>query len=257
VLVPKYEIGRPARPTTPRRQDRTDVAVGEIADVGGVVTDATWGDGVAWHAPETVIDGIVVRKKSGTPASHAVVSLVGTSDSVSTDSTGRFHFVVIPGKYELTAADTLLRDFASNRAIRATVVAERDKVTTIQIRVDELADMLARACRGQPVRDKTSVIVGGLKMTARQSPHLPANTHVIATWQAEFGIPSVIGVSVTERKVDSPVDERGRFLVCGVARRRPIHLQLALGDADALADTTIWVYDSTAVHPVVWPVRAP
>jgi len=62
-----------------------------------------------------------------------------------------------------------------------------------------------------------------------------------------------VAVNGAEQRVD--LDDAGHFVVCGVARERPIHLRYMEGER--FADTTVITAD-TLMHPVEWrPMVSP
>jgi hypothetical protein len=93
-----------------------------------------------------------------------------------------------------------------------------------------------------------------------------ANTSALELWEqaqatynngspvsSENGVGRAIAVNGADQQVD--MDDQGHFVVCGVARGRPIHLRYMEGMR--FADTTIVVGD-TLLHPMEWrPVLPP
>ena len=238
------------------RQDREDVRVAEIVESGGSVPTATWADGVTWRSPATMIEGVVTRRNTGVPVSHVTLSLLGATDSATTDSAGHFRLEVIPGKYTIVANDPLLSEYAAEhaeRTERATVVAQRDQTTPLRVEIEGVADGIGRICRGQTVRDDRSIMLGQI---VTQHGSRTADMRVVGAWQDDYNISAVTGVGVHDSKVDVPVNDGGRFVICGVARGRPIHLRLVLGSGDGIADTTTSVRDSTPTHSFTWRVSA-
>lgn len=235
-----------------RRQDRTDLRVGEINEAGGIVLDATWPDGAAWHAPRTEIAGTVVQRSTNAPVQHAIVTLAGTADSATTDSAGAFRLAVIPGRYSLVAADTLLREFVAEREERRVVVAERDRVTNVRVVVEQVANVVADACNGERMKEHTSVLTGHV---AAADGYLPREARVRASWQADYDPHGSVGVDIQQRVQDVPIDERGRFILCGAARERPIQLHLRLND-ESVADTVVKVYTGHLTYAVDWRIAS-
>jgi len=86
---------------------------------------------------------------------------------------------------------------------------------------------------------------------------------VLARWQATYnnGAPvtaendvgRTLAINGVEQRVD--LDDEGHFVVCGVARERPIRLRYMEGER--FADTTVFVAD-TLMHAVEWrPMVSP
>ncbi|HEX4682426.1 MAG TPA: carboxypeptidase regulatory-like domain-containing protein [Gemmatimonadaceae bacterium] len=251
MLTPVSSNGtyRPNQPAIVRREDRNDLAVTGIAEGGGIVLDAEWADGDAWHAPPTIVAGDVTQRKSTLAVANAIVTLAGTSDSATTDTSGHFAMRVIPGRYTLVAADTLLREFVPDRADKRVVVAERDRTTTVHMEVDRVANVVADVCRGQDMPEKRSIVIGH---TFLPSGEIPPEAHVVANWQDDIELNPVTGLQVNTKRQDATIDDRGRFVICGVVRERPIHLRLFLGRSDVLADTTFRIFDERLVLAVAW-----
>src|SRR6185503_12488794 len=245
---------RPNQTGPVRRQDRDDLGLNAIAEAGGEVLDARWGDGQSWHLPRTALVGDVVQRKSSEPVRHAIVTLAGTTDSVPTDSLGHFEFTVVPGKYTVIVADTLLREFVAERVERRVVTAQRDRETPVRIEVDRVANAVADVCHGQEMRDKTSIIIGH---AVAASGDMPEGAHVKADWQAEYLIANGAPLQVNVRTSDSQLDDHSRFVICGVVRERPIHLRLVLAEGNSVvADTSVRVYSEQLTYPVVWRLPA-
>lgn len=245
----------PNRPATVRRQDRDDLTVLAISEAGGAVLDATWADGEAWHAPPTIVAGDVLQRDSRLPIAHAVVSLAGTPDSATTDSAGHFQLDVIPGKYTLVAADTLLREFVADRTESRVVTAERGKTTNVRIEVDRVANVVSDVCHGQDngqeMDDKHVIVVGHTSVPDGALPH---ESHVVAEWQDDYLLSSE-AMRINGKRQETPIDDQGRFVVCGIVRERPIHLRLYFGRTDVVADTSITIYHERLTHVLPWRVN--
>jgi hypothetical protein len=103
------------------------------------------------------------------------------------------------------------------------------------------------------------MIVGRVRVAGTGHP----TGNVIARWQATYNngspvttendVGRAVAVNGAEQHVD--LDDQGHFVVCGVARGRPIHLRYA--EKERFADTTVIVGD-TLLHPVQWrPILPP
>jgi hypothetical protein len=242
-----------------RRQDRTDVRASEIDETGGQVLVAQWPDGTVWRAPETGIAGHVVQTDAGVPVKHALVTLNGSTDTVATDTAGAFAISrMVPGRYELVATDTTIAAHIPPRRVTQVVDVPRDRVVDVRLKVPPLTDALADLCTDQRRLRNSTAIVGRISIVGGS---LPPHSTVFARWQADYENISnglgksqpPIGVRIAEQTVK--VDDSGRFIVCGVAMDRPIHLRLNNLDATR-ADTTFYARDD-AYNPLDWRVTPP
>src|SRR5262249_27496479 len=112
--------------------------------------------------------------------------------------------------------------------------------------------------------DQTGTLVGRVLLS---NGTLPRTAELRVTWQADYnhGQPIVAGggPGVTIQQGDRRItpDPYGRFLVCGVAFNRPIHVRLA--DQSLPADTTVFVSADPGITSLQWratlhaPVGAP
>jgi hypothetical protein len=66
---------RPYEASANRRQNQNNVRLAAISEAGGVVLDAQWQDGAAWHTPATVLAGEVLQRNSPLPVSLIAASL--------------------------------------------------------------------------------------------------------------------------------------------------------------------------------------
>ncbi|HEY9225394.1 MAG TPA: carboxypeptidase regulatory-like domain-containing protein, partial [Gemmatimonadaceae bacterium] len=77
-------------------------------------------------------------------------------------------------------------------------------------------------------------------------------TKVRATWQANF-TQAARGIAVNQLEQVTDVDDRGRFVVCGPARDRPVTLGLFKGN-NRIADTTVFVAPVGLTQQLEWRV---
>ena len=235
-----------------RRQDRTDVRAVQIDETGGQVLVAEWPDGTRWQAPPTGISGHVVQTTAGLPVVHALVALNGGADTVATDTSGAFALArLVPGRYEIIAADTTLSAHVPARRVIEVVQVPRDRVVDVRLKVPPLTDILDDLCKEQRRPKNSTAIVGHVFL---DGGILPADATVVAKWQASYeNLPSAsdparqrstapVGVTIAQQS--SKVDNAGRFIVCGVALDRPVQLRLTSRDAK-LSDTTFYARTET------------
>jgi hypothetical protein len=252
-----------APPLPARRRDRSMLRVAEVHESGGQVTAASWADGMTWHQRPNAIVGTVVDRNGSTPVANALATLAGTVDTTLSGPDGQFTFArVLPGKYSLTVIDTTLHAFTSDRVQRRSIQVARGEIAEVKIMLSPLADVIADLCRGQRMRDRTSLLVGRVSLP-RDSPMRGGRIH--ASWQATFngGSPVFVagdspsgarGVSIDNATQDIDLDDEGHFVVCGVARDRPIHLRFS--HDNATADTIVFARDSLMKTVEWWPRMA-
>jgi hypothetical protein len=242
-----------------RRQSRQDYRVIGVLERGGQVLESRWDDGTVWRSAIARLRGVVAQRGSRAPLAHAVVTLEGTADSVVTDERGEFAFAPAPAaRYRVIVADTSLRAYFEPRTAALATDVPWGETVLIRLELPALTDIAARACDNERHPAETSILVG----RAVDPIGLAAEKgEVRAGWQADYagsrtdaGGRRISGsVRVDSATQSSRLDRDGRFVICGVARERPIHLHLARGDS--AADTTFKIYDSTLVKAVDWRPR--
>jgi hypothetical protein len=241
------------------RRGRNEFRVAELRESGGSVLTAVWPDGAVWSDSLAGLTGSVVQRRSSLSIPAAVVALSGTNQRTLTAADGSFELVpVVPGRYTFTVTDTTLAEYAAPRSSRLDAEVVRGRLTTIRAELTPLADVIREVCRDQTVPRGTSMVVGRASVLGAERP----TGQVIARWQATYNNGSpvtaenstgrTLAINGAEQRVD--IDEKGRFVVCGVARGRPIHLRYVQGDR--FADTTFFVGDSL-LYPVDWRVSLP
>jgi hypothetical protein len=151
---------------------------------------------------------------------------------------------VLPGRYTIVISDTTLGGFAPPRVASQRIDVVRGALTPYDATLEPLTDVVAQACKGQKVRPHTSTLVGRVAFADGTTPR---GANVRAGWQADYNGGSNVDakggpLTITNGNQVSDIDDRGRFLVCGVATERPIRLRLTVGPR--FADTTVVVYDS-------------
>ena len=242
------------------RRTRTDFRVADLYMSGGMVLAAMWPDGTAWRDSTSGLKGTVVQLHSPLSIPTATISLVGANLETQTAADGSFELApIVPGRYIVTVTDTALTAYAAPRSTQVTVDVTRGRLTNIRVELTPLIDVVRDICREQPMPRGTSTIVGRVSLPGVSRP--PGR--VVARWQANFnngapvvaenGVGRPVAINGAEQRVN--LDDQGHFVVCGVARGRPIHLRYA--ENERVADTTIMVSDSL-LHPIEWrPVLPP
>jgi hypothetical protein len=226
-------------PRSRRRQDRHDVRVAEIQEAGGEVLQATWPDGVSWHDPGTGIRGKAVQRGSTKAAAYALVTLAGTDDSTSADNLGEFTLAtIVPGRYSIVVADTTFSAFTAPRDETHIVDVHRGEMTEVRVELPSAFDAITQMCSGQRLVPNTTTIAGRVLLPEGS----PARGAVVrARWQADYAGQAGGSVSIQNVERSINLDNEGRFLICGVATERPIHLRLL--QSSGIADTTITSYE--------------
>jgi hypothetical protein len=234
-----------------RRIDRHNLRAADIVDAGGIVVRATWPDGERYDDSPGGVTGLV-RQRNGLPAANVLVTLDGTTDTVRTDDRGAFRIVALPGRYAALAVDTALSRFVAPRMESAPVTVARATFSPAVIEIPEIDRVITKLCDGQRRPTNSIVLLGAVAMS---DTLLPRKAEIVASWQADYANDEH-GLQIQTRSQVVNPDGRGRFVVCGAARERPIQLRLRNG-SDILGDTTIKYVGPDATVPVNWTVHGP
>ena len=241
------------------RTKRTDFRLVDLRESGGIVLDATWPDGVAWHDSVAGLAGSVVQRHSSLAIPAATITLVGTNTETVASPDGSFGLLpLVPGRYTVVVTDTTLGRYARARSTELTADVTRGRFTTIRVELPPLIDVIRDICRDQPVPRGSSLIVGRVRPLGVDRP----TGNIVARWQANYnngspvrsenGVGQPVTVDGSEQRIKP--DDQGNFVVCGVARGRPIRLRYSEGER--FADTTVVVSD-TLLHPMQWRPALP
>ena len=232
---------------TVRRTDLIELKLKELMDAGGVVLDASWPDGARFTAPRSTVSGVVVGKGGGAPAVGVIVRLVGTTDSVKTDTAGHFRIETIPGKYLIEAIDTTLAAFVAPRSQSTPVEIREGAEATARLEVTPIERAMNDICHGEPMPPGSGLVVGFVAMSSGERPR-------DAFVEAAFQQITMMNVSTTKQTVS--LDDRGRFVVCGVTRDRKVRLTLKT-PTGIVADTSAIVGNNELTHKVLWLIGRP
>ena len=223
---------------TVRRLGGSDEAPGhrfrvtQWRETGGRVLTAVWPDGS--RAADTLGDivGLAEQRETGQPAAHVLVVLRATSDTVVTDSAGIFRFDrLLPGRYEITALDTMYAAYTREDPAVVSVVVHDGMHSSTIARVPSSVGALRRLCPALGDATPRSIILGQI-----QARRVDPKWEVGAKWQDDYSsVQGNVGIVAAGRTMHPDAD--GRYFVCGVVRERPIHLSVWLGK-DRLLDTT-------------------
>jgi len=242
------------------RRNRADFRVADLRESGGVVLAARWPDGTDWRDSLSGLTGSVVQLHLPISIPAALVSLSGASAETQTSANGSFELSpVVPGRYTVVVTDTTLAEYAAPRSTKLTADIVRGRLTTIRVELPPLVDVIRDVCREQRMPRGTSIIIGRVILPGAARP----SGRVLARWQANYnngspvtsenGVGRAVAVNGAEQRVD--LDDEGHFVVCGVARERPIHLRYM--ENERFADTTVVVAD-TLMHRLEWrPMVSP
>jgi len=230
---------RPFSPPTnargrPSRMSRDDLVTQEVQETGGQVLEAAWLDGTTWRDSSTGIRGLVTQRDDR-PIDHALVTIVGTSDTVETDSRGAFAFhAVVPGKYMVEVIDTTLGAFATSRTQSRAVEVVRGRIAEFRASLPPIADVISRMCKDDQPDRLATVVLGRVELPKS----IPSDrVSIQASWQSDFSGYYGVGVEIKSANRTIAVDDAGRFFICKVAASRPLKLKLTA--AGIVADTTL------------------
>ncbi|MEP6491137.1 MAG: carboxypeptidase regulatory-like domain-containing protein [bacterium] len=225
-----------------RRQDNIDVRVAKFHETGGQILAATWQDKTSWRDSSAGIAGTVTRQSTNDAVPFALVILEGTADTVTADARGQFAIApLVPGRYSVVAVDTTMQAFVAPRSSSRRIDVPRGTVVPYQSQLEPMTSLIERACRGQKARTHTygatAAIIGRLVLPTGAAAR---DAEIHASWVSDVTLGA--GVGINHGGQDITADDRGRFMVCGVAMERPITLRATIGTR--VADTTVVVYDS-------------
>jgi hypothetical protein len=236
ILGPGQRAFRPSTngPGRSSRMSRDDLVAQEVQETGGQVLQAAWLDGTIWRDSTTGIRGLVTQRDDR-PIDHALVTIIGTSDTVETDGRGEFTLhSIVPGKYMIEVVDTTLAAFTAPRTQSRAVEITRGKVVDFRATLPPIADVISRLCKDdQPERWSTTV-VGRVELPKSTAPE---HVTIQASWQSDFSGYYGVGVEIKTANRAITVDDAGRFFVCKVAASRPLKLRITVGGV--VADTTL------------------
>jgi hypothetical protein len=235
-------------PVQVARRDRMDVRVVDLIEAGGIVAEALWPDGTVWKDTSAIVSGVVTQRRTDGAVSGALVTLAGTTDTVATDSAGRFQLTAIPGRYVLNVTDTVLQSFVKQRSTSRRIAVSRTSADPLRIELPPVSEIVADICRGDRM-GIGSVIITGLASTADASSL--SGVRVEATWRQQ--VLDRTGVAAVGMSAETKLDDDGRFVVCGPARDLPLTLRLFKGSTP-LADTTFTVRPTGMTQRVLWRV---
>lgn len=247
-LPGSQSVVRSARPT-PRSQ-RADTRVREIGETGGVVISALWDDGTEWKDTPSIVAGLVKGRRTTTPITDAVVFLEGTDDSTTTDVNGEFDIATIPGRYVLRVVDTTLAAFVKPRMLSHGATIVRATTEILRLELPPVSEVINDVCRGQRMRDGSTILIG--QVAAADASSLAGAT-IRSTWLGDV-MQAGARFNATQDAQEIDLDDEGRFVVCGVARERPVNLSL-FRKKNKLADTTFRVFTMSPTHRVLWAAR--
>lgn len=269
VMLPALEESRGTRRSLdlgangslqPRRRRRMAKSVVQLRETGGVLLNATWPDSVEWRAPMATIAGRVKTEGTGAPLSHSLVTIAGTADSAVTDSEGRFEFSpMLPGRYAFQGTDTSFSFVAAARSVTHSVSVAPGDTATLDFTLPSRETTLAKACSASDSRSEPAISDSRTGGTRQRSvllgqvvlpPGTPtAGLQLTGRWEAGY----VLGPTTAIKEDGGTMDlaSSGRFMLCRVARLRPVMLQLSKAFT-RLADTLVIVPGDSAFASVEW-----
>ncbi len=215
------------------------VRLSHVSETGGVVLAASWPDGSTWVSAMQPLAGVVRERGSRAPVAGVLVSLAGTSDTVTTDSLGRFAFVAaLEGRYVLHVTDTSLASFAAPRRTTRDVDIAADHAGELALDVPRRATALESACG----HESSALVVAG---------QFPASTSHSVSIAASYA--SRPGDDDSPRRTrTTTTDANRRFWFCDMPRDRRIVLS-ATSAGTVLAQAVVMPGEGT-VAVVEWHV---
>jgi hypothetical protein len=194
------------------RSQTYDLVVDKIEESGGQLVSASWAAGDQWKATLGEVRGRVVAQGTGRGLPNVRIWIDGTDDQRRTDTTGAFTLHdLLPGPYTLKATDSSLVQFGITDAAQATLDLERGKPADVTLSMRGPEEQLTDLCHGDRITDSTALLTGIVVAGADATVVTDAVLEV--SWQDAAERPML--------KRASP-GEKGRFIVCGVPRDRPL-----------------------------------
>lgn len=194
----------------------------------------------AQGAPRVVrVEGIAFDSLTNKPLSEAMIALVGTGRTATSDAKGRFRLDSIPeGVHTITM---LHAAFDSLGLSGATVsVSVRNGMPKVILAVPSFATLWRAACGDTPAPKDSALIYGSIG--AADGGALAPRAMVEASWVDLVGggkSLAEIGQRRWRRRVE--VDERGEYALCGVARGVPLTLRASPSIDDSVNVTMLQV----------------
>lgn len=216
---------------------------------GGVISAARWSDSSAWEVPPTGITGVVIDHGSGEAVANAVITFEGTTDTLVTDSLGRFgNQQMLPGTYRMVTSDTTLVALGRDRSDRRTVVVRKARVIEQRIELPAIQESIAQLCDKPRSASNPAMLAGRIVFS---SPASARSARVHVSWRLTDSRLGTLRLSELTREAE--VDSRGRFVVCALPLDQRLDLHLSYDGGQA--DTSIVIH-GTYVGSLDWRLRA-
>jgi hypothetical protein len=245
----------------PRSRRQATTRVAQLRETGGVLLKAVWPDSVEWDASLGSLSGRVLTEGTTTPLPRVLVTLAGSTDTVLTDERGRFQISpVLDGRYTLKAVDTSYSFMLPARTTSRDISIAPGAAANLDFTLPSRAAALASAC---PVGDaegaraatdastanarQVSLLVGRVVLPAGVSAR---GLRLTGRWQAGYVLAGN-SAAIKEDGGEIELDDSGRFVLCHVARLRPVMLQLSKAYSQ-LADTLVLIPGDSLLWSVEW-----
>lgn len=250
-IVREWNIRMPLVTVNP---DRTRVSIRGYLVQGGVVWRVTDQEGTTVLDSETAsVSGTVVDSLGAAPVEGARVRSADGAGEALTGGAGTFYLPTLPGG--LTTLEVTHPHLDSLRLgpVLATVVASAGEVASVQVRLPGVEELLAEACADAPPPQQEVAPVLGL-VTRSGQPAEGATVRV--RWMgADFqdvelssraSPPAPDGPSLEwqeapqgGRWLETRLDQRGLFLICGVPKSIPLRVEVSWGGEVDTAEVTV------------------
>jgi hypothetical protein len=202
-----------------------------LKEVGGELALSQRGGDTLWTHAKLLLTGTVVDSATGSPASGARITLMGTDARDVADTAGRFSLSgVLPGDYTLAVHTTSLDSLHAVQQAAVTLTADSPP---IRVRVASAQDVAAAFCRAAATRTAgrlQGILIGTVDAVGDASAQ--ANLRVVAEW--------IEGPKHEQKGLVTRTDGRGSFRFCGVPINIPIGVHASGDSAESLpAEVTI------------------
>jgi hypothetical protein len=163
-----------------------------VRETGGRVIEIRAVDGPAiYSGDQAVITGIVLDSTTGSPLANAVVAILGTSYTATTNAVGRFHMAApLEGDYGISFSHPRL-DTLGAVAAQARITVRPGVVVGTQLAIPPETDILERLCPDTTVGPNARAVIGVVREAGSGRP--VAGAEVEVTWQEPFVSGPIIG----------------------------------------------------------------
>ena len=174
------------------------------------------------------VRGVVFDSVGGRPLRDAFVTILGASQSTTTDERGRFHFDSVPGGVRTIAVQHAVLDSIgfSGLSARANVGWANDEV---RVAVPSFATFWRRVCGGARPPKDSGFVYGIIRDSRTKHPVAGATLHL--SW-VDFAIGDKHRLVNRRFSADVRTSTAGDYAVCGVPMDMAVYLRATTDSAE-------------------------